>query len=341
MRKMLVIVLMLALAGSAMAANLSTKPAVKPAGGIYNGGDGRQGGDTIASATVIGSLPFSDTGSTAGYANNYDEVCPYTGSTAPDVVYSYYASAAAAITIDLCASSYDTKVYVYQDAQGNVIACSDDASCGYSGYQSKVEGVALSAGHTYYIVVDGYGSSNGAYDMQVAGFEPCVVDCPAGALIEGEPTCQDNYVDNYDGGCNGSGWIEIQAQNGTTCGTLCGKSCTYLYNGLSYRDTDWYAALSLGGSVNATVTAAFPVQFIFIYGPDCNALQYNYVQAGACSPASLSYNIAAGGEFWLWVGASVFTGVPESNYVLEACNIVGGGVPTVTTSWGALKNEYK
>ena len=38
---------------------------------------------------VIPSLPYSDTGTTAGYTDDYDEVCPYSGSTAPDVVYSY------------------------------------------------------------------------------------------------------------------------------------------------------------------------------------------------------------------------------------------------------------
>ena len=49
----------------------------------------RQGGETVADAVVIAALPYNDSGTTAGYVDDYDEVCPYTGSTSPDVVYSY------------------------------------------------------------------------------------------------------------------------------------------------------------------------------------------------------------------------------------------------------------
>lgn len=34
----------------------------------------RQGGDTIADATVILAIPYSDTGTTTGYVDDYDEV---------------------------------------------------------------------------------------------------------------------------------------------------------------------------------------------------------------------------------------------------------------------------
>ena len=55
--------------------------------------DLRDGGDTCASATVIPSLPYTDTGTTVGKANNYDSGivtgCPYGGSTAPDAVYKF------------------------------------------------------------------------------------------------------------------------------------------------------------------------------------------------------------------------------------------------------------
>ena len=48
----------------------------------------RQGGEDIASAFYVSSLPFNDTGTTTGYNDDYDEVCPYSGSTSPDVVRS-------------------------------------------------------------------------------------------------------------------------------------------------------------------------------------------------------------------------------------------------------------
>ena len=49
----------------------------------------RQGGDTDVDATVIDALPYLMMGTTVGYTDDYDEECPYTGSTSPDVVYSF------------------------------------------------------------------------------------------------------------------------------------------------------------------------------------------------------------------------------------------------------------
>ena len=70
----------------------------------------RQAGDTIETATVIPSLPFNDTGTTTGFDDDYDEACPFT-STSPDVVYAFTPVVTGPIVIDLCGSSYDTKLY--------------------------------------------------------------------------------------------------------------------------------------------------------------------------------------------------------------------------------------
>ena len=100
----------------------------------------KQGGDTIGDAAVIPGLPYSNTGTTAGYNNDYDEACPYTGSTSPDVVYSFTPDSDVDVDVDLCGSSYDTKLYIY-DSDLNRIACNDDAyfddDCGV--YVSKIE----------------------------------------------------------------------------------------------------------------------------------------------------------------------------------------------------------
>ncbi len=161
--------------------------------------NGREGGETVEDALPIDALPFTDTGETCDNINDYDEACPYTGSTAPDVVYVFSPGEEGVIDIDLCASLYDTKVYVY-DLEGgygfgNPLACNDDAGCGYSGYQSLIEGCSVTAGHTYHIVVDGYGESCGEYELTIDRQEPCVVECPAGAVFEGEPPLVDDYED--------------------------------------------------------------------------------------------------------------------------------------------------
>ena len=171
MRTLVILVVSMALVASIAAQDLGNQAPVKPVvtypENIPN--PERQGGDTIALAHVIPSLPwYSDSGTTAGYNDDYDEVCPYTGATAPDVVYKYVATSYVAVNIDLCGSSFDTKLYVYNAALA-LIACNDDfyfgAPCGV--YVSKLENVNFNAGTTYYIVVDGYGAASGSYVLTV------------------------------------------------------------------------------------------------------------------------------------------------------------------------------
>jgi hypothetical protein len=150
-----------------------------------------QGGDSISQATVIASLPYNDAGTTAGYTNDYDEVCPYTGSTSPDVVYSWVATADTIVDFNLCnGSSYDTKLYLYENAYtpDNPFACNDDAC---PGYYSQLLALPVTSGNTYYIVVDGYGGASGNYvlDVSFAIPPPPPPGCPAeGVLYGANPT---------------------------------------------------------------------------------------------------------------------------------------------------------
>jgi len=152
----------------------------------------RQGGDTIGDATAIDALPFDAAGTTAGYIDDYDEECPYTGSTSPDVVYSYAPTADMSIDISICESAYDTKLYVYENDAGNNIACNDDAcnSSDGSPYRSTLDQVSLTAGNIYYIVVDGYGGNSGDYNISVTEAEtppeaPANDDCANAEAVTG------------------------------------------------------------------------------------------------------------------------------------------------------------
>jgi len=116
------------------------------------------GGDTCATATVIPSIPYRDTGTTVGLTADYHEECPGSFSEpspgAPDVVYSYTPTEDTTISIELCnGSDYNTTLYVYENIceSGTLIACNDD-TCGR---RSAIYDLALSAGSTYYIVIDG------------------------------------------------------------------------------------------------------------------------------------------------------------------------------------------
>src|SRR5512143_165668 len=100
MRRLLVVVIALCLAGTAFAVDNPTSN--KWDSSIVKGqGDGasnpRTGGDTIETATVIPSLPYADSGATCGYVQNYSD-CVYNAG-APDVVYAYTAIIAGLLTV--------------------------------------------------------------------------------------------------------------------------------------------------------------------------------------------------------------------------------------------------
>jgi len=131
------------------------------------------GGETVNDAIVISALPYEAASSTIGMANDYDETCPYSGSLSGDQVFSYTPAGNETINLSLClgTTDYDTKVYIYQNTvtPGAPFACNDDACSApnYASWVSQLLGVALTGGNTYYIVVDGYGSAEGNYTLQV------------------------------------------------------------------------------------------------------------------------------------------------------------------------------
>ena len=135
-------------------------------------------GDTMDDPFMIDGIPFTDFGTTDGFFDNYDEECPYSGSTSPDVVYSYTASSDMTVDIDLCGEGtfYDTKVYVYENSQEGLAGCNDDeCSNSHTNWLSFLS-VDMFAGNTYYIVVDGYGGSSGDYELNISVQGMCADD---------------------------------------------------------------------------------------------------------------------------------------------------------------------
>ena len=126
----------------------------------------------IGSLSCSGS-PYNYSGNTTG-ANNDCSV-----ESSGDHMYQFTLTVAADITIDLCGSSFDTKLYLYDLSNGNCnagsIASNDDACS----LQSSIMQTGLAAG-TYVVVVEGYSGAEGAYDInfdvsncQNSGDEPC------------------------------------------------------------------------------------------------------------------------------------------------------------------------
>jgi len=279
----------------------------------------RQGGDTCAEAVVIPGLPFEDWGTTCGYANNYDAVCPFSGSIAPDVVYAYTPSVDEVVTISLCndGTDYNTKLYVYAaTCPGPVVACNDDA-CNTPQYPpnhvSYLTEVELLAGRTYYIVVDGYGTACGSYHLTVEPDNECVLECPAGGVPEGEPDCHSGYEDEYNGGC---GSIPAVFQP-ISCGqVMCARYGTFLFEGIEYRDTDWYeVALAEPTVLTWTLRGEAPTLGIIIHAVSGDCSDFEIIASGtgdACVEFSVqtSQTGVGPGLVWLWAATSGFSGVP-------------------------------
>jgi len=320
MRHLLLLTLVLALAAPALAFDLGPRPSAKPIPTHPQNvpSPTRQGGDTILDAVEI-VVPIADvTGTTAGYNDDYDEICPYSNSTSPDVVYTFTPDADYELDIDLCGSSYDTKLYLY-DANLDLVACNDDFyfddACGV--YVSMLEAVSVAAGMPYYLVIDGYGGAFGDYLLNVVQYEPCVIECPASSVLEGEPPLVDGYDDWYNGGCN-------SPQHGNpfqplTAAIFCGQSGWYIHaSGATYRDTDWFTTTVLyEGFVEITADAEF-ASYIFELGPqDCeNVAVIQNVGFGPCVEGNIVIPGPVGSTVWVWVGPQTFEDPATYDYVL-------------------------
>jgi hypothetical protein len=357
MRHLLSFVLVVTMACGVSAQDLGNRQPVKIPGtypvNIPN--PERQGGDTIAGATVTPGLPYNDSGTTAGYVDDYAGTCLYDNG-APDVVYRLTAPAGVyGLGISLCGSTYDTGLYVLNSSLVQ-IACNDD----YCGLQSQLDNVPITAGQTYYIIVDGYASTSGAYVLSIPcyGCGDCLLTCPtASNPPEGEPNLIDNYVDDWNGGCNTSqvdppfqniyGAIDPGSDIPSGTAVFCGEGGWYVYDGSDYRDTDWFILHKAAADVPIVVTAdAEYATYIFELSPqDCQTVAVaQQATAGPCSEASMTIGGPAG-DVWFWVGSTVFAdpdgGDNTYDYIVSITGLAPEVVPTQSATWGAVKALYE
>jgi hypothetical protein len=349
MRTLMLILVIVGLAATAHAVTLTTSNVFqyeqKPWGQGNMTGDGvRVQGDTVADPFIIGALPFTATGGTCSFNDDYDYACPYTDSTAPDVVYKYVCGTSIGVDISLCGSPYDTKLYVYENAVGTPIACNDD----YCSWQSQLSNVPFTAGNTYYVVVDGYGTSCGTYNLTVEEWEPCVVECPPDARPEREPICYDGFNDTYNGGCNVYPYPVFQMFCTISHHPLviCGTTGVFMFGTLTYRDTDWFQfELTETSYMCLAGDAEVPCYYMIIDGRGgCDASTIMaYGVAGACAPVSdICYNCAPG-TWWMWVGPSAWdtSYACGSVYWLEITGCPDSYSPTTDTTWGSVKGLFR
>jgi len=264
----------LALSSWALAADHPVKPTPTTTPSVPDPAVIRQGGDTIETATVITDYPYTITGTTTGFTDDYDEACPYEGSTSPDVVYLFTPEWQECYRLDLLGSAYDTKIYIY-DEERNLVACNDDF---YPDYTSLLETVMMVPGETYSVVIDGYGGSHGEYILSMHHFVSCEVVCPPDAIDEGEPPLEDGVPDTYNSGCDGSSTDPaIVTLQGDATGflPLCGRMGWITIDDEVVQDTDWFrVTVGATGEIEGLGDAA-PMVHVTVFEPGgCDGMQF-------------------------------------------------------------------
>ncbi|MFA7331368.1 MAG: T9SS type A sorting domain-containing protein [Candidatus Delongbacteria bacterium] len=298
-------------------------------GAPAQGGGQRQGGETWASAVAItfqAGGTYTDSGTTVGSVNDVP-----TGQIAPglcntsffstssfgggDVFYTFTLPGSYEVDASTCnAASYDSCLGIF-DAEHNLVAVNDDGA-GCSGFSSIIDPCCLEAG-TYYVVVDGYGTANGTYDLTVNfSATTCSAGCPP-IECDGTAEVEPNNGPIDFGGNDDFGAIE--------CGeTICGT--TFTDDAAQTRDTDWYEILITENSIltiNSEVELFDPLIFVLNSNYD---IEYQANNFSWCEGESLTTDCMFPGTYYIWMGHSGFTGVPEEvGYSLsvscETCTI--------------------
>ncbi|OZV66585.1 T9SS type A sorting domain-containing protein, partial [Winogradskyella aurantia] len=224
------------------------------------------------------------------------------------------------ITASLCGSSFDTFIRVFDACGGTQVASNDDdfANCGSSASQTTFVSDGTS---TYYIMVEGFGSASGDFDLAVT----CVDPQPAPAndeCVDAEPIACGDAVSGStafatDSGENASNdvWYEL-------AGTLAGQEITASLCGSSF-DTVIRVFDACGGTEVVSNDDFCGTQSETTFVSDGTSTYYIMVEGFSSSD----------GDFDLAVSCvdppACVPPVIDSSTVLDSCNPDGTGTFTV------------
>ena len=137
---------------------------------------------------------------------------------------------------------------------------------------------------------------------------------PPGLPTEGEPRCQDDHVDAFNGGCDSTPPVFSTIPFDTW---VFGESGTFLRGGAPARDSDWYPFSILAPSyITAQVEAEFPVEVLIAHAGGCDPnAPGGYWTAGAgaadaCIPLAVDTPPVSGGTYWLVIRPQAELEVP-------------------------------
>lgn len=134
--------------------------------------------DNFASATNIGATPYTDSTSTTEATSEASEPTGLCGGSGRSIWYKYTAPSTGTVIADTYGSGFDTVLSAFTGATLETLVtvhCNDD----WSSLQSRLP-IAVQAGTTYYIRVNGFGGSSGSATFHLSSVvAPAFPQCPA------------------------------------------------------------------------------------------------------------------------------------------------------------------
>ena len=178
---------------------------------------------------------------------------------AGDHLYQFTTTEVTDITLDLCGSSYDTYVYLFDlsngDCDGGAVASNDD-NCGV---QSSVTYACAPAG-TYVVLVTGSGGAEGNYDLDIT-----INNCGCPTPPANDDPCTAIELDASSGTCS---YTTGDLTNSTGSG-VANPGCAN-YGG---QDVWYYAIVPAGGEIEVstnTVGGGITDGGLAIYSGSCD-----------------------------------------------------------------------
>ena len=234
-------------------------------------------GSACNNATVIPAGGGTFTATTSG-ASTLAGTCGSSGSS-PEKVFQWTPSLSGPATIETCGSgtTYDSVLYLRAAscATGAEVQCNDDACANASGlFRASRITPTVTAGTTYYIVVDGFGGSSGSFALRVT---------PLGAPSSTTST-------TLAGAACGSATV-IPAGGGTFTGTTSGTSTLAGTCGISglapERVFQWTPTTSGTATIQTCGAGTTYDSVLYVRSPTCTSPEVtNGCNDDACPNAS-------------------------------------------------------
>ncbi len=218
------------------------------------------GNDVCGGAMSI-SCGQSMSGTTANATPDNAPFCG-TSNTANGVWYQYLGTGDF-VSASLCnGTSYDSKLTVYSGSCGALtcIAGNDDAC----GLQSEVQ-FQSNVGQTYYILVHGFGSSSGSFNLELSCISPTTNDAPCDAVALSFGSNAYNHL----GLTADAGEVDPGAGTGTSS---CNSDDGWCSFETDVDNSAWFTFVApAGGSIGVVATGAnFDSQIAVYEVGDCN-----------------------------------------------------------------------